>query len=93
MALEEFIFDLDGAKLKISASMKGGDNKSSLYLVKASLEGKDYFARYDYDKGWFIDDILGGIQIPNKTFIEQDTLRKYVTETYTGLVRHGFVSF
>ncbi|MFA5887516.1 MAG: hypothetical protein WC852_02300 [Candidatus Nanoarchaeia archaeon] len=89
MALEEFIFDLDGSKLNITAKLEGNH---PLYLVKASLNGKDYFARYDYDKEWFIDDIFGGIQLPNKTFIEQDTLRRNVTETYAGLVRHGFVS-
>ncbi|MDD4877673.1 MAG: hypothetical protein PHO02_01400 [Candidatus Nanoarchaeia archaeon] len=91
MALEQLIFDLGELKLNITAKMEG--NGSSLYIVKASLGGKEYFARYDYDKEWFIDDIFGGIQLPNKTFIEQDILRRNVTETYAGLVRHGFISF
>lgn len=90
MTLEEFIFNLDGTKLKISAKMHG---KQGLYYVKASLNSLEYGARYDCDKEWFIDDIFGGNQLPNKTFIEQDILRKKVTETYAGLVRHGFVSF
>ena len=90
MTLEEFIFDLDGMKLKIFAKMHGNHG---LFYLKPSLNGLEYGVRYDYDKEWFIDDIFGGNQLPNKTFIEQDILRKNVTETYTGLVRHGFVSF
>lgn len=57
MSLEQITFDLDGVKLNISAKMEGNH---SFYLVKANLGGKNYFARYDYDKDMFIDDILGG---------------------------------
>ena len=46
---------------------------------------------YDYDKEWFIDDIFGGVNLPNKTFVEKDALRRDITETYKGLVRHGFI--
>lgn len=93
MALEQFIFDLDGTKLNISAKMDDGGHNSHLYLVKASLNGLEYGVRYDINKEWFIDDIFGGNQLPNKTFVEQDQLRRKVTETYAGLVRHGFVEF
>ena len=89
MALEQITFDLDGSKLNIFA--KFASKHHPFYRVRANLNGKEYFARYDYDKEWFIDDIFGGINLPNKNFAEQDALRRDVTEIYKGLVRHGFI--
>lgn len=92
MALEQFTFDLDGSKLNIAAKVIRGDNYSAICLVTANLDGREYGVRYDMGKGMFIDDIFGGIQLPNKTFAEQDKLRKEIVEIYTGLVFHGFIS-
>lgn len=89
MGLEDFTLNLEGARLTIT--IKPENSNPPIHLIKAKLDGRDYFARYDCDKGMFIDDIFGEAHLLGKTVAEEDELRRNAVETYKGLIKQGVI--